>query len=58
MLYEFKCTNDKCSECNVVKTINSKMSEVNDPKPCDKCKEVMKRVYSKPSISTGDGFKH
>lgn len=57
MFYDFKCNNVKCEEHDKVKTVSCRMAEVSDPKPCEKCKEPMSRVYNAPGISTGDGFK-
>jgi len=57
MVYLYKCINEKCDGCNVVVEVNKPMSEVNNEETCKTCSSTLNRVYTAPSVATGDGFK-
>ena len=47
----------KCSKCGVVVDIVKPSTEASKKELCEGCGQVMTRVYTSPSIKTGDGLK-
>lgn len=47
----------KCEKCDSVVEVNKPMSESSTEENCKVCDDVMVRVYTAPSIKTGDGLK-
>ena len=59
-IYEYKCTNEKCSEKEVLKDVNISISEYSEDKLplCEACKEKTSRNYTPNGHqSFGDGYK-
>ena len=52
MIYEYKCEN-----CDKTALVDKPMYEVSKLEFCDKCKQVMMRLFSNPRIKTSDGLK-
>lgn len=58
--YEYRCTNEKCTEKDKIKVISIPMSEYNEEKlpECDVCKQKTVRNYTANAHQTfGDGYK-
>jgi hypothetical protein len=56
MVYDFKCTNEKCEEFDKLVELNIPYSEL-DNQVCS-CGELLKRVWnSSVGIKTSDGYK-
>jgi hypothetical protein len=58
--YEYKCTNKKCIEKEVLKEVNIPISEYSEDKLplCEKCKEKTSRNYTPNGHQTfGDFYK-
>ena len=44
-----------CFTCNETKTIEKPMAESSKKEYCEKCKSGLVRVFTSPTIKTGDG---
>lgn len=58
--YEYKCTNEKCTQKDLIKTVSIPMSEYNEEKlpKCEKCDKPTSRNYTTFGHQTfGDGYK-
>ena len=47
----------QCNDCMKIKEVEKSMIHHARVEKCKKCGKVMARIYTAPSIKTGDGFK-
>lgn len=58
MLYEYKCTNEKCENYDKVIDIYKPMKDSSREEHCEKCEKLLERVYGVAGHQTfGDGYK-
>jgi len=57
MVYLYKCGNKECKAYGNAIEVNKPMREVSNGETCKVCSSTLIRVYTAPSVSTGDGFK-
>lgn len=58
MRYEYKCVNEKCEAHEESVTVVKPMAESDREEKCEKCGEIMSRVYGISGHQTfGDGYK-
>lgn len=56
--YSYKCKNEKCEDFEKEVTVSKSMSESSREEHCEKCKEVLSRIFALSGHQTfGDGYK-
>ncbi len=56
MTYDYKCNTDYCIAKDKTVEKECKSKDVNVQR-CDECGKILQRIWSVPSVKTGDGFK-
>ena len=57
MRYDFKCTDINCKNKDIVVEVVCTSKNLDKNKECKLCGKEMNRIWTVPSVKTGDGYK-